>query len=134
MRSITRLPPKRGFTLIELIMAIVVVAIISIPLSLLLSQQIGGVFASEDLTMALNLARAEMEKVNNLDYADITTAHFSGYEGYDYDVFRTVNYAGGNAKAGESLKRVRVRVKKSGAAADLVGITTYIAKNLNYGL
>lgn len=84
--------------------------------------------------MALNLARAEMEKVNNLDYADVTTAHFSGYEGYDYDVFRTVNYAAGNAKAGESLKRVRVRVRKNGGAADLVGITTYIAKNLNYGL
>ena len=124
----------KGFTLIELIMTIVVVGIIAIPLSLLLSQHIQGVFDSADYTLANNLARFEMEVVNNLAYTNITSTTISSYQGYDYTVTRTVTYAQGSASTAESLKKIVVGVKKSGSATVLAGLVTYIAKNVGYGL
>jgi prepilin-type N-terminal cleavage/methylation domain-containing protein len=129
-----RLKAKAGFTLVELIMAIVVVGIVSVPLSLLLSQHIESTFQSEDLTIATNLARFEMEKVNNLAYASIVNATFSNYEGYGYDLTRTFAYAQGSGLSTESLKKVTVQVRKSGSAAVLVSLISYIAKNISYGL
>jgi prepilin-type N-terminal cleavage/methylation domain-containing protein len=134
MKLIPRLRHKTAFTLIELIMTIVVVGIVAVPLSLLLSQHIESTFQSEDLTIATNLSRFEMEKVNNLAYASIVNATFSNYEGYNYDVARTVTYAQGSDVSAESLKKITVEVRKSGSAAVLANITTYIARNVSYGL
>jgi len=135
MKSSPRLKAK-GFTLIELIMTIVVVGIIAVPLSLLLSQHIQGVFDSADYTLANNLARFEMEVVNNLVYTNITSANIYPYQGYDYTVTRTVTYAQGSASTAESLKKVVIDVKKSGSisATVLTSLVTYIAKNVGYGL
>lgn len=129
-----RLRHKTGFTLIELIMTIVVVGIVSIPLSLLVSAHIRSVFNSADNTLARELARFEMEKVNNTSYASISSANTSNYEGYTFDITRTVTYAQGDASSTESLKKIVVDVKKSGSAAILVSLMTYIAKNVGYGL
>jgi prepilin-type N-terminal cleavage/methylation domain-containing protein len=135
MKSIPRLPPKRkAFTLVELIMTIIIVSIISIGLALMLSQHIEGAFYSEDLTTALNLARLEMEKVNNMSYANINSANFTNYEGYSYDLTRTVAYQYGNASSTESTKKVTVEVKKAGTSAVLISLVTYLAKNISYGL
>jgi len=57
----------RGFTLIELIMTIVLVGIVSIPLSLLIAQHITSAAYSKDTTLAFNLARWDMEQVNYRD-------------------------------------------------------------------
>lgn len=115
-------------------MTIIVVAIIAIPLSLLLSQHISSVFEAEDYAFAVNLGRMEMEKVNNLTYTGINSATFSNYEGYNYDIGRTVNYVQGNAGTPESLKRITVEVRKAGSATVLFSLVTYIARNINYGL
>ena len=130
-----RLHPKRraGFTLIERIMTIVVVAIVCIPLSLLLSQHIRSLFQSEALTTARQLARFEMEKVNNMGYTSINSDS-SVYAGYDYDVTRTVTYRYGSEGSDESLKKITVEVNKSGSAEVLVSLVTYLAKNVSYGL
>lgn len=125
---------NRGFTLVELIMTIVVVGIVAIPLSLLLSSHVQSVFDSGDYTIANNLARFEMEAVNNLAYADIVSANFTNYQGYSYDIVRTVNYAQGSGSAAESLKRVVVQVRKSGDPTILVSLVTYIARNVRFGL
>ena len=125
---------RQGFTLIELIMTIVVVSICAIPLSLLVSQHITSVFQSEDYTMAINLARFEMEKVNNMTYANVVTTSLSNYQGYSYDITRTVSYAQGGAATAESLKKIQVDVKKAGSATVIVSFVTYIAKNVLYGL
>ena len=132
-----KFPIKNGaFTLIELIMTIVVVSIAAIPLSLLVSQHVTSVFQSADYTMAVNLGRFEMEKVNNMIYANIATASFSNYQGYSYDITRTVSYApgGGSGATAESLKKIQVDVKKAGSATVIVSFITYIAKNVLYGL
>lgn len=131
-----RLHHKKGFSLIELIMTIVVVGIAAIPLSLLIVEHTRSVFQSEEYAMVVNLARFEMERVNNMPYGNITigTTVFSNYQGYDYDITRTVSYAQGGAVSTESLKEIRVEVKKGGEAGVLVELITYLTKNINYGL
>lgn len=134
MKFQIRFPKAKGFTLIELIMTIVVVGIVAIPLSLLLSQHIESTFQSEDLTIALNLARFEMEKVNNLAYDDIGNANYPTYEGYDYQVQRNTQLIEGNPSTPESLNRIRVEVKDTDTGAVIVTLITYIAKNVGYGV
>ncbi len=125
---------KGAFTLIELIMTIVVVGIVAVPLSLLVSQHISSLFVSEDLTMAYQLARAEMERVLNLPFANITTAAFSGYEGYNYDVARIVVYAQGSNASPEGLKKVTTQVTKANGTDVLADVVMYTAKNVGYGV
>ena len=130
-RSAPRNDARTGFTLIELIMTIVVVSIIAIPLSLLLSQHLESTFQSEDYTMAVNLGRFEMEKVNNLIYDSIVSQNSSMY---NYDITRTVVYVKGDSTTPESLKQIRVEVRRAGSAAVLVNLVTYLARNVNYGV
>lgn len=135
MRLVPRsLKNNRAFSLIELVMTIVVVGIISIPLALFVFENIESVFKSQDLTLALDLARFEIETVNNLAYAGINNLASANYQGYPYDVVRTVTYAYGTALTPESVKKIVVDVKKSGSSAVLVSLVTYIAKNISYGI
>ena len=123
-----------GFTLIELILTIIVVAIVAIPLSLLLFQHMDGVFQSQDYTMALNLARYEMERVNNMSYASVTVGTFNinNFQGYSYYLTRTVSLIQNTPP--ESLKQVRVDVRKSASSPILVSLITYLVANVIYGL
>jgi prepilin-type N-terminal cleavage/methylation domain-containing protein len=125
-----QLTKGKGFTLIELIMTIVVVGVIALPLSISIFSQVQGTVTSGVYTTGLNLARFEMEKVNNLAYASIVTASFSSYQGYAYDVTRTVAFAQGNAGSAESLKQITVSVTQTGSAVVVASLTTYIAKNV----
>lgn len=125
---------KRGFTLVELIMAIIVVGIISIPISLSLGQHIRSAAVSQDYSTAINLGRFEMELVNNLAYANINSLTSANYQGYSYDVVRTVSYAQGSGATPESLKKITVDVKKSGSTTVLVSFVTYVAANVSYGI
>lgn len=127
-------PKRRAFTLIELIMAIVVTGIVAIPLALLVAQHVLGTSQSIDLTVGRSLARLEMEKVNNMAYANITNATTSNYAGYGYDVTRTVTFTQGNASSAESLKKIIASVTKSGNSTAFFNLTTYIAKNVTIGL
>lgn len=125
---------RRGFTLIELMMTIVVVSIVAIPLSLLLSQHISSVFQSEDYTLAVNLARLEMEQINNMNYTNIVSADFSNYQGYNYTLNRTVAYVAGDQASPESLKKMTVVLRKPNDPKALLSLVAYIAKNIAYGL
>ncbi|MDD5505639.1 MAG: type II secretion system protein [Candidatus Omnitrophica bacterium] len=134
MKLIPRSPRRKlkGFTLIELIMAIVVVGIIALPISITLSRHVQSVFQSQDMTMANNLARFDLEQVNNTGYDDISSANISGYQGYDYDLTRTVSLINSWFFGLESTKKITVQVSKSGSAAVLVKLVTYISRNVRY--
>lgn len=134
MRLLKLFRKKRSFTLIELIMAIVVVGIVALPISITLAKHVQSVFVSGDYTTALNLARLDMEQVLNTSYANINSASFSNYQGYTYDLNRTITYAQGSSGTTESLKLVNISVTKTGSGTALVTLKTYIAKNVTLGL
>ncbi len=134
VKSIFQSRPNSGFSLVELIMTIVVMSIVSVPLSLLIGAHLESVFVSEDEAMAQNLARFEMEKVNNMNYANVTSANFPNYQGYQYDLVRTVSYVQGNGATAESLKKITVDVTKSNGTKVIAGLITYLAKNITYGI
>ena len=134
MRLIPRLHRRmKGFTLIELIMTIVVVGIVAIPLSLLIASHVESATYSKDTTLAFNLARFEMEGVNNTAYTSITDDSFSNYQGYSYDVDRAVDYVSGSDITPESLKEVTITVTRAGGGSVLATLVTYIARNVSYG-
>lgn len=134
VKSTPQSRPNSGFSLIELIMTIVVMSIVSIPLSLLIGAHSKSVFVSEDEAMAQNLARFEMEKINNMNYANVTSANASNYQGYKYDLARTVTYVQGNGSSAESLKKIKVDVTKSNSTKVIASLTTYLVKNVVYGI
>lgn len=126
---------NKGFTLIETIMAIVLLGIIAVTIGLFVSQQLQAVARTQEYTSALDLGRFEMERVANLAFTAIpagatTTAN---YQTYPYDLVRTVSYVFGSDATPESLKQVTVEVRKSGSSENLVKIITYIARNLTFG-
>lgn len=129
MRKLRR--NKNGFTLIELIMTMIVVGIIAVPISLLISRHIESVFESQDYMLARNLARLEMERVNNTGYGSIFDDSFSDY---GYDITRTVSFVQGSGGSAESLKKISVAVTKAGSSKILAGLVTYLAKNISYGI
>lgn len=122
---------QEGFTLIELIMTIVVLGIVAIPISITLSKHVQSVFTSQDLTMANNLARFDLEQMNNTAYTSIISGTPSN-QGYPYDLTREVSYINGTGTSAESTKKIKVQVTKSGSTTVLVKLITYISKNIRY--
>lgn len=131
---------KTAFTLIELIMTIVVMAIIVIPSSLFLIESMSGVFRSEDITVALNLARMELEKTNNMLYDNIPTGTltYNKYETYNYDLSRQVDIIEQKKVGKETItvKQIKIDVypkDKLGSTADLITrVITHRTSNVNY--
>lgn len=123
---------RTGFTLVELIMTIAVLGIVAIPISLMLSAHMESLYQSQDLTQAVNLARYDMETVNNMAYAGISSAALSSYQGYPYDINRSVVYVYGNQAAPESTKKVTVAVTRAGKSDILFQLTSYVTNNIRY--
>lgn len=113
-------------------MTIVIAGIAVIPISITLSQHVQSVFASQDMTMANNLARFDLEQMNNTAYASIGSAVIAGYQGYAYDLIRTVSFVNGTALTAESTVKITAQVTKPGSAAVLAKLSTYISKNVRY--
>ncbi|MBL7151290.1 MAG: type II secretion system protein [Candidatus Omnitrophica bacterium] len=124
--------PKRGFTLIELVMTIVVTGIIAVPLSLMLFEQVEGTFLSEDIAVCNNLLRFQMEKVNNLGFSSITNTVISNFEGFDYDLTQTVSTI--SQVGNERLKQASVVLTRAGSAETVVSGSTYISNKIDYGI
>lgn len=124
---------SKGFTLIELIIAIVVIAIIMIPISLMLMEYVRAIAYADSLTVAANLAQRELGIINNLGYGALSNALFTNYAGYNFDLDRIVSYVSGT---NNNLKMVRLRVfphpmVSSGQLLDLV--TYVIGMNVGFG-
>lgn len=124
----------RSFTLIETIMAMVLLAIISVTAGVFVTENMLAVVWSQDYACALNLGRMEMEVANNTSYASLSSLTTNNYQGYGFDVVRTVSFAAGGAGPGESLKLVTVEVRKHGSTVALLTLNTYIANNVTIGL
>lgn len=123
----------RGFTLIELVMSMMVMGIIAASLGISIGQLVRSTVDSDLHGMATHLARFEMEKVQNMEYSSIVSSSSSNYEGYNYDLVRTVTYAQGNPSDPENLKQIKVGISRAvaGIPMVLVELITYRAKNVN---
>ena len=106
-------------------MTIVIVGIISIPLSLLLVQHVESTFQSHDYTGAIQLARDEIERVKNTNYDSINNLSFTSD---DYLITRTIQET---STPPEGLKQVRVDVQRSGSLNILYTLFTNIARNVS---
>ena len=133
----------RGLTLVELIITISLTAIIGVPAGILLSRQIGAAIDTRDYTVAMSLARYEMERLdsfNDVYHADLfvtnspVTTTIVNYLGYPYTLERTVDCLTGDCTNGNfNVKRVDVTVRKTGSISPLATLTTYRTQNVLFG-
>ena len=112
-------------------MTIVVVGIVALPISITIAKQVQSVLVSQDYTVALNLARFEMEHIVNTAYASIVSVTTNNYQGYSYNVTTTVSEVVSGAQA---YKIISISVTKSGSATVLVTLKNYIVKSVTWGL
>ena len=142
----------RGMTLVELVVTIALVGIIGIPTGLLVSEHFQQAITSRDSSVAIQLARAEMERLdglNNVCHADLAVGPpvtMTNYGGYPYTVTRTVTCIEGNCSSvspgncgtpttssNQGVKRIEVAVTKAGSSSPLARLITYRTKHVVFG-
>lgn len=148
-----------GLTLVELVITISLAAIIGVPTGILLSEHLTGALRARDYTVAMSLARAEMERLdsllasfNNFCSTDLNlgTSGPTPIAGYaQYSLTRVVSCqtpssecacscsgacgTGAPTNARNDIKRIEVRVTKSGSTDRLATLVTYRTKYVLFG-
>ncbi len=126
-------PGRAGFTLIEIIMTIMLASIVIIPSSIFLVESIDSVFKSEDMAVAINLARMELEQTNNISYTSLNTGiiSYAAYSGYNYDLRRTITII--IQASGQGVKEIKVEVYPRGKLGNAQYLlTTAITHRTSY--
>ena len=122
----------RAFTLIEIIMAIILLAIIAATIGIFITQQMQSVVWSKQYTEALNLARLDMEVVNNTPFASLANGTTT-YNTYDsaFNVVRIISTP--YSYLTNSLKLIEVHVRLVGSGTDLVALYNYKVDTVTIG-
>ncbi|HOW59549.1 MAG TPA: prepilin-type N-terminal cleavage/methylation domain-containing protein [Candidatus Omnitrophota bacterium] len=120
---------SKGVTLIELIMAAVILALVAIPMASMIGSQIQGMMTSTDFTASGNLARQAMERLHNIPYGSL--ANGSSVDG-SYTVTWTVATVVGGG--GAERKDITLTAKRTGSATDIVTLYGSITKDVTHGL
>ena len=112
----------RGFTYVEILVTLVIVAILFVPMMQLFSQAMEATTMSRDLITAVNLARWEMERVKNLS-ASLDQPAFQ-LNGCGWRIERRL-------KAGAEPLEVTVEVRRDGEGQkSLASLTTLLSKTV----
>ena len=120
---------KKGVTLIELIMAMVILTVVAFSTASMIIAQIQGMITSTNLTAAGNLARLAMEQLNNTAYASIGASGSSVIAPY------TVNWTAATVTSGSAERKdITMTVQRTGSAVTLLTVYGSIAKNVVYSL
>ena len=138
----------RGLTMVELALTIGLLGIIGIPTGLLLGEHLRAALTSQDSTMAMQLARYEMESLDsfnnfftspaiNCPGGGSRTTIIPFYQGYPYDLTRQVSCLLGDccstATDQQGVKRIQVTVTKSGSGDSLARLISYRTKCVCFG-
>jgi len=67
------MPAKKGFTLVELLLALILVTIGLFPLLLTISTSLVGTGGAKSESSAINLAQAKMEEIQNTAFDNISS-------------------------------------------------------------
>jgi prepilin-type N-terminal cleavage/methylation domain-containing protein len=128
---------KRGFTLIEVILSVVLIAIIVPAGVVALSNLSHTVGFYQRVSQAINIAKDQMSIVNRLPFNDPTLANgknivSQNYQNSSFNVTRTVNNVFGNDNNAEVLKRIMVKVQDTMTNVSFT-LYTLRAKNVVFG-
>lgn len=129
---------KKAYTLIEIVLAIVILGILVIPIAFAYKQLTVSAARNADLSKAVELSGLEFSIVNSLSYDDATLAGgynnlTANYQDSGYDLRRQVDYEAGTALTPQSLKRIAVTVYRSGSGQPVITTSTFRARNVTYG-
>ncbi|MCX5701195.1 MAG: prepilin-type N-terminal cleavage/methylation domain-containing protein [Candidatus Omnitrophica bacterium] len=122
----------KAFTLIEIIMAIILLAIIAATIGIFITQQMQSVVWSKQYTEALNLARLDMEVANNTPFASLAVGTTTNNT-YDsaFNVVRIISTP--YSYLTNSLKLIEVHVRLVGSGTDLVALYNYKVDTVTIG-
>jgi len=125
---------KKGFTLIETVLVIIVLGIVLTPISILIVNVIGNNVRSQAWATAVALAEGEMERVTASRFSlvnDEASVSFSApFNAYTKEI--VVDYVAASAldtPVGGPTDYKRVQIKVSSAIADTVTLTTLVAND-----
>lgn len=137
---------RRGFSLVELILVIILSAILGIPVAMLISEQIRLSLRARDASMAMSLARMELERLeslNNFCHADLNIASttMASYAGQPFTLFRNVVCQFGNcasncatpSNTNNGVKRIDITVARTGTTEIVATVQAYKAKYMLNG-
>ena len=124
---------SRGFTLIELAMAIVIIAIAIAPLSVILGNIISKTVLPEVLNVSNYLAEQELERISTLRFSQINSQAQTSYAGnfsrYSYQITVTaVPAALANDPLMQQYKQVSITIQNFYLSA--VTVTTLVSNYL----
>lgn len=114
----------KGFTLLEIIVSVTVVAIIMIPLALMMIEFVRSIAYADGLTMAASLGQREMAIVDSASYTTVTSRNQAPIPDYPaFDLNRVVtNDALGT---GSGVKKIEVTVSPHASGQTLATFSTY---------
>ncbi len=144
----------KGLTLVELIISISLAGIIAIPVGILVSEHLNAAIRARDATIAMNLARYELERLDSLNdvcHVDLTTPSTTtiiSYQSLSYTLTRTVSCQVtpivGNCASNctspnpppsgnNGIKRIAITVTRNSSAEVLASVITYRTKFVRFG-
>lgn len=121
---------KSGFTLLEILIALIIITSGVVVIVGLFNTGLISSLDAEKTTIAMNLAQRRMEEIGNLDFANITDeakAGVSGFAGFQREV-EVSDPAG--APTTDDLKEITVTVYWTYKGDEVnVSLMTYISRN-----
>ncbi|MCJ7822776.1 MAG: prepilin-type N-terminal cleavage/methylation domain-containing protein [Armatimonadetes bacterium] len=122
--------PKRGFTLVEVLVALTILAVVLLPVTIGFWQSLVVTNESSLNAAASSIARAELEELKHTDFAvlDSTpreTRDLKPGDGF-FEVTTAVEVVRPNDSVDSGLKKAEVSVYRAGGAERLAIATTYL--------
>lgn len=138
---------SRGMTLVELVITIALAAILGVPAGVILSEYLRGALGARDYTVAMNLARQEMERLDTFnttpDFISMivsqSAAPVPGFPAYTRAVTVICLSLPGAENCTSSdtgtqgVKGITIVVTKTGSSEVLATLVSYRTKHVFFG-